>query len=264
MRSVVLCGFLVVVGLVPKVGTAQVFFQPTPPPLVNAANESWQMNGEPVFSDGIAYYAAGPTVFFDGNVMTRTGVYRGIPLYQDRTLEPHSIVFVPVGGNVMRPYERRREGELAGTTGSRTPSFPVQMASPTAALGAADAIHNAGALPGAESSAGTGGSAVPPPGVTLADASRTTAAGGADTATPARVSLMSVNAPQMRGPQGIWIEFGGERWYSAGTTASFDPERFAPAGTYHGFPVYRAREGSAEEIFVPAVPDGPLTTYRRQ
>ena len=26
----------------------------------------------------------------------------------------------------MRPYERRREGELAGTVGSRPPSFPIQ------------------------------------------------------------------------------------------------------------------------------------------
>src|SRR5207245_7484098 len=48
------------------------------------------------------------------------------PLYVDATLQPGSMVYVPIGGRVMRPYERKRYGELAGTTGSRTPWYPIQ------------------------------------------------------------------------------------------------------------------------------------------
>src|SRR5436853_2777834 len=126
MRPLVLSLFLFMMVLFPKLGNAQAYFLPTPPPQVTAANASWQINGEPVFYQGDFYFAAAPTVYFDGNVMKRTGVYRGIPLYEDSSLVPYSIVYVPVGGNVMRPYERKRYGELAGTVGSRAPWYPIQ------------------------------------------------------------------------------------------------------------------------------------------
>ena len=58
--------------------------------------------------------------------MQRTGTFEGVPIYEDATQTPFTVVYVPIGGNVVRPYERRREGELAGSTGSRIPSFPVQ------------------------------------------------------------------------------------------------------------------------------------------
>src|SRR5260221_13738899 len=112
MRQRVLSLVLVVAVLVPILGTAQVYQLPTPPPLVTAANAAWQINGEPVFYEGALYYPTGPTVFFDGSVMVRTGVNQGVPLYADTTLEPYSVVFVPIGGTLMRPYERRRAGEL--------------------------------------------------------------------------------------------------------------------------------------------------------
>src|SRR5205807_585862 len=126
MRPMVLALFLSIPLLLPKLGNAQAYNLPTPSPQVTAANSLWQINGEPVFFEGDVYYPAGPTVFFDGNVMYRSGVYRGVPLYVDATLTPGSYVYVPIGGNVMRPYERKRYGALAGTTGSRTPSFPIQ------------------------------------------------------------------------------------------------------------------------------------------
>ena len=66
-------------------------------------------------------------MFFNGNTMVRTGHYNGVPLYADATLEPYSIVYVPIGRGLMQPYERPRRGDLAGTTGSRPPSFPVQL-----------------------------------------------------------------------------------------------------------------------------------------
>ena len=61
---------------------------------------------------------------FDGKVMAPVGVYQRVPVYADVTLEPYSVVYVPVARNQLRVYERRRDGELAATTGSRTPSFP--------------------------------------------------------------------------------------------------------------------------------------------
>jgi hypothetical protein len=61
--------------------------------------------------------------------MSQVGVYRHVPVYADVTLEPHSVVYLPIGRQSMRGYERRREGELAGTTGSRMPAFPVEVAS---------------------------------------------------------------------------------------------------------------------------------------
>src|SRR5205823_5756894 len=92
---------------------------------VTAANASWQLAGQPIFYAGAFYYPTGPTVYFEGFVMVRTGVFEGVPLYADTTLEPFSVIYVPIGGNVMRPYEKPRTGPLTGTVGSRTPSFPI-------------------------------------------------------------------------------------------------------------------------------------------
>src|SRR5688572_21157906 len=105
---------------------AQVQSRPTDPPLVTAAAESWYQLREPLQFAGELYYPAGATVFFNGNHMVRTGHYNGVPLYADTTVEPYSIVLVPISRGTLQPYERRRNGDLAGTTGSRAPSFPVQ------------------------------------------------------------------------------------------------------------------------------------------
>ena len=88
MRSIVPGAFLFMALLMPNIGRAQVFSLPTPAPEVTAANADWQIRGEPIFHAGSVYYPAGPAVFFDGKVMARTGVYNGIPLYADSTLEP--------------------------------------------------------------------------------------------------------------------------------------------------------------------------------
>ena len=125
MRRFTLGWVLSMAVLLPNVGADQVSMRPNPYPQVTAANAAWQHRGEPVFHAGALYYPAGPAVFFDGNVMTRTGTYEGVPIYEDATQSPFTVVYVPIGGNVVRAYERRRDGELAGTMGSRTPSFPV-------------------------------------------------------------------------------------------------------------------------------------------
>src|SRR5437762_532000 len=106
---------------------AQISIQPTPPPTVTAENESWYVTNEPVLFAGNTYYPAGPSIHFLANEMVLSGLFRGVPLYTRTTIEPYSVVFLPVGGGLMRPYERRRSGDLAGTTGSSVPSLPVEI-----------------------------------------------------------------------------------------------------------------------------------------
>jgi hypothetical protein len=272
-----MCRLLAAAGLtaavlLPTNGNAQVYLLPTPVPQVTAARASWQVNGEAVFYAGAFYYPAGPTVYFDGNVMVRVGTYRTVPLYVDATLEPYSMVYVPVGGRVMRPYERPRAGDLAGTTGSRTPSFPVQSdAELSAAIGGTGLVTPAlpnvtepAVIPEANAPVG----AVRPPVLTpVAPAAAPTAQSSAaspqsaasQSATP--TGVLSIPPPSSN--IGVWIPYGGEQWRLAGEAVVFSPDRFTPVGEYHGFPVYRAMNGSPDEIYVPAVPDGALTPYRR-
>jgi hypothetical protein len=126
-RSAILRVFVLAV-LLPAPSTAQVTLRRTPEPGVTAANATWLQRGDPIFYAGSLYYPTGPTVFFDGNVMMRAGSFEGVPLYHDATLGPYEVIYVPIGGKLLRPYERKRAGDLAGTVGSRTPSFPVQLA----------------------------------------------------------------------------------------------------------------------------------------
>src|ERR1043165_4767843 len=110
--------------------SAQIQSRPTDQPIVTANNESWYLNREPVQFGGDLYYPAGATVFFNGNHMVRSGHYNGVRRSTDPTIEPFSIVYVPLERGMMQPYERVRQGSVAGTTASRPPSFPV-VATPT-------------------------------------------------------------------------------------------------------------------------------------
>src|SRR5688572_2217513 len=120
---------LIVAILLPINGSAQISYRPTPRPQVTAAGVPWVVSGEPIFFGGSFYYPTGPSVFFDGQLMARVGDYLSVPLYVDTTLEAYSRIFVPVAGGLMKPFERRRAGPLAGTVGSTTPAWPVQVAS---------------------------------------------------------------------------------------------------------------------------------------
>src|SRR5688500_15108768 len=125
MRGAVVAGALMWCVAVTSV-SAQVLDRPTPRPTRTAVNESWYVDREPIFVAGDYYYPAGASVFFDADTMVLTGFYASTPLYWDSTYEPHSVVFVPIGRGLMQPYERRRAGDVVGTSGSRPPSFPVQ------------------------------------------------------------------------------------------------------------------------------------------
>jgi len=228
---------------------AQLTIQETPPPMVTAASALWQINGEAIFYEGNFYYPAGATIFFDGAVMSRTGDYMGVPLYQDRTLEPYSVVYVPIGGTLMKPYERRRSGELAGTTGSRAPSFPVEspyerpLPEPLIGYGTGRSytprfVPTAGIVPIALVSE-------PPSAVSIILATR----------------LQTTSVPAPASDRRVWINYMDRQWFLAGTAVRFTAERFARIGEYDGFPVYREIKGRNDVVWVAVVTDGPVAPY---
>jgi hypothetical protein len=249
---------LVILGLtlVAHDARAQIMQQPTPSPAVTAANAGWYQRGEPIFYAGAYYYQAGPNVFFDGKVMSRTGLYEGIPLYEDSTIVPFSIVYVPIGGKVMRPYERRRDGDLAGTTASRAPSFPVQH--PSEAYRLMVASQSAPVVEIAPESASDLAAPVSSIGSTLpAPVSTTSISSPAPVATIARSA-----APRKPAKIESWVLYQGIRWYASGQARPFESGRFVQIGSYDGQPVYRA--GSDESaIYVPLVEGGFLTPFTR-
>ncbi len=104
---------------------AQVQSVPTLPPAVSAVGADWFARGAPVLFAGDLYYRAGARFHFDPNVMVPAGTLDGVTIYVDTSVQPYSEILVPIGGGLVQPYERRREGELAGTSGSHAPSFPT-------------------------------------------------------------------------------------------------------------------------------------------
>jgi hypothetical protein len=237
MRAFVVSLVLFVAVLFPKVSIAQVYPLRTAPAEVTAATAEWQINSEPIVVNSSVYLPTRAVRLFDGQVMTQVGVNQGVPVYADVTLEPNSIIYVPVGGDRMRTYERRRDRELAGTTGSRTPSFPV--ASPAA-------------TPAEERIVGTVGSIIP------------NAVGSPNvvTAPPRRTVVETIPRPRVN--SGVWLDFNGSRWYSAGPSASYSPDRFTKAGEYRGFPVFRENGAQTDEIWVQVVTEGPLAPYSKR
>ena len=246
MRGCGLAFVLTVAVLLPNVGNAQVSQFRTSPPDVSAGAAEWQINSTPIVVGGLSYFATRGYRLFDGQVMSQTGLFEGVPVYSDTTIEPYSQLYVPVGNGRMRVYERRRERELAGTTGSHVPTFPV--ASPAIPV-ASDR------LVGAEGTVGTSGAIIP--------RAAEDSGGLADRARPRRTSIMTATPPS-GAVNGVWLEFGGARWYSNGPAVSFSPDRFESIGEYRGFPVYRDRNGGSGDIWIAVVKDGPLAPYRKR
>ena len=246
---------------------AQGISQPTPPPIVTAENDAWYRQRQPVPFSGDTYYPAGATVFFNGNTMVRCGHYNGVPLYMDATIEPYSAILVPIGGGMLQPYERMRRGELAGTSGCRTPSFPARTARvanviPMAAgapvaTGPLDVMRSG--EPGAVGTTGRVSmrtpaslSPAPPTAVPVGTGGvavvRSQVAGG----------LLTARRPQ--GNDGVWVQFMGERWISAGPVVPLRGSDFVEVGEYNGFPVY-ARKGLQEDrIYLPSA--GGVVPFR--
>jgi hypothetical protein len=271
MRSQVFGMAVAAALLLPATGHAQVYMVQTGPPAVTAARSPWLRTGAPVFYKGAFYYPSGPTEFFDGRIMTRTGTYDGVPLYENPTLEPYSIVFVPVGSSLVRPYERRREGRLAGSVGSRTPSFPVQrdfesrwfrddddwtsdeVDRPWLGGAAVTDRHGVGRAQWdwPQTAIAPEGPALVPMAPRQPDAS---AASNVIRSVPVRETT---NA-------GAFVQFEDVRYYSSGRAVVNDAAQFSRAGEVKGAAVYRQVNGDPRTIFVEAVPGGGLAPYTRR
>ncbi len=244
---------------------AQVQSRPTDPPLVTAVNESWYQLREPVQFAGELYYPAGATVFFNGNTMVRTGHYNGVPLYADATVEPYSVVLVPIGRGLMQPYERPRRGDLAGTTGSTMPSFPAQLTPmatsfPEAAAPPTGLPLTAGAIgvytpESAPPRAGVrGGDPAPVRPATTPVVREAGAVGTSGIVSgPPRVrpsAMVSLRRPENN--DGLWVRFLGEKWVSAGAAVPFTDIEFTHVGEYGTFPVFARRDLNEDMIYIPS------------
>jgi hypothetical protein len=261
MRASTLAGAVLVALLLPKNSNAQAYAYGTPAPDVTAATAAWQAADAPIIVNGLVFFPTRGFRFFDAGVMTQSGVYEGVPVYADVTIEPYSIVYVPISRTTMRAYERRRDGALAGTTGSRTPSFPVEIASDTVLAGTRreEAAAAMAAVNAAARTVGTTGAvAVPEPPST------------AETIAPdrprsSRTRAAFIPSAPASGPNGVWLMFNGARWYADGTAVPFSADRFEPIGEYRGFLVYRAKDRDAKNgIWVSVVKDGPVAPYTRR
>jgi hypothetical protein len=245
--------FLVLGSGVASPTLAQISIQPTAPPTVTAENESWYVTNEPVVFAGNLYYPAGPSIHFLANEMVLSGLFRGVPVYTRTTIEPYSVVFVPVAGGVMRPYERRRAGDLVGTTGSSMPSLRVEI--PTA-FSPSTRIQAAGP-PFAETRAivtespSTEMQQMSPTAGVLDDRTQTVAS-TAGTGTIGRLAASRTSKRVGRAPaNNIYVEFNNQRWYSSASPASLDAGTFRRIGEWHGFPVFTSASTGPATIYIP-------------
>jgi len=237
---------VVILGLAAtSAASAQIQMQSTSAPTITAENESWYVTNEPVTFAGNNYYPAGPSIHFLPNEMVLSGFFRGVPLYTRTTIEPYSIVFVPVAGGLMRPYERRRSGDLVGTTGSSVPSLGVEIPS---AFGAASRIQAPGP-PFVE----TSGIVTEAP----SQAARVETEPFASLSESGGVSTVErLTAPRGkrvgRPPtNSVYVEFNNQRWYSTAPSKSVDAGTMRRVGEWHGFPVYTSPITGPSTIYIP-------------
>lgn len=240
---------------------AQPLLQPTPKPIVTADNEVWYQAGVPITFAGNIYFPAGPITHFNGNEMVRSGHYQGIPLYTRTTLEPYSIVFVPLYGGLVQPYERRRAGDVADTVGSVTPSFPVVRSTEQSNM---EYVPGAGMIQ-AQAPPSQLGAIVDrmpvEPTDQMAPTGRSVATTGAETVVPLG-PLVTAKKPE--GLNGVFVEFEKQRYFSSGPAREFDTAAFTRIGEYYGFSVYR-REGDTDTIYIPPLADRTIVApYRRR
>lgn len=245
---------------------AQATWQPARAPLVTAENTTWFQTGESILWNGDYYFPAGAAQGFNPYQMVRTGSYLGIPLYSDATLEPYSIVFVPLNGGRMQPYERRRTGLLAGTVGSRAPSLPTT----TSAEGFAPVDIQASVAQGPPDFApfydvSSVDQPVPlqrpaPIPEAIIPAVGPAAVGTTGGSAPAR-PVTTVLPPT--GANAIWVEYQGQRWYGTGKSIAYDASKLNAVGSYYGWTVYALKGDPSRTIYIPSIP-GRLAPYTRK
>ncbi len=243
---------------------AQVNVQPTPAPVVTADDRPWFRARDPIVFDGSLYYPTGAQIFFNRFDMIRSGYCDWVPLYIRTTLEPFSVLFVPVAGGLMQPYERRRS-PVPGTVGTPSPPFPVAVPASTVeptlddlrsvfyADRRVDGIESpvADVMPQPASSLGIVGNVPSGP--------RTVATTGS--VRPVRpAALRSAAKPQ--GLNGVFVEYAGRRWFSKGPAVSLDATAMIASGTHGAAPVYM-KPGDATTIYIQVAEStaGLMTPY---
>jgi hypothetical protein len=263
---------LVPVLLVSAAGVASAQLTRNPaadPPIVTAENEGWYDRGAPIQFAGYTFEQGGAARFFNSDSMVRAGNFAGIPLYVDTTEEPYSLVYVPIGRGLMQPYERPRRGDMAGTTGSHAPSFPVRPAL---------LYRDLATVPTAPTAPTQLGPTIPVLGEqfsrTLVDdtveyLSRQPVAAPVETVStmqaqspgPPTTSVVPVPiavAPPLtpadiqRAREKVWIEYRGDRWIPAGPAIPLENSGLARIGDYAGFPVF-GYDGRSDRIFLPSL-----------
>lgn len=254
--------------------SAQVVNQPAPAPVVTAETARWYLSGEPIAYAGHLYYPAGAQIHFNANEMVRSGSVHGVPFYSRTTLEPYSIVFVPLAGGMMQPYERRRTGDIAGTAGSTMPSLPTASTPADTAAGipqAAGAPSGASGAPAGAVGVPAGAAGVPP---VIQPASVAGAAPGRGAMNPAsaagRAPAPATRTPAQRQPtrtsigpkpdgvNAVFVDFRDRRWYSEGAAVRFDRTRMLQIGERRGFPVFADREAPEARIYIPVAVGGTM------
>lgn len=214
---------------------SQIVVVPTPQPTVTAENETWYLSGEPITYAGNLYYPAGAAIHFMRNEMVRSGFYRGIPLYTRPTIEPYSVVYVPLAGGLMQPYQRPRTGELTGTAGSVPNPLPV----PPATVPPGGLIPQAAGAP--SQTARIIPEQLPRPAVTepipppvASEAAEPVGTAGRLPTRPSRVRI----GGRPQGTNSIFIEYQGVRWYPVGPPRDIDVSRMVRLDDYQGFDVW--------------------------
>jgi hypothetical protein len=182
--------------------------------------------GAPVIYQGVAYFPTGPTVFFDGAIMVPVGSYAGLPLYVDPTIDPVRVLYVPVGGKLMRPFVWRPSEVEAGLV------YPPPREYPELAFDDPPPFYTPETTPGPFARRVIGPSV-----------------------------MLSGGVPVPLGPKGrgLWIEFGGRMWTPSGPGPERGP-RLKVIGDHFGFPVFQ-EPGRRDRIFIPSTDGGPLTSY---
>ena len=204
---------IVLILLLAAPAAAQVQSVPADPPIVTAENDNWYRLGQPMYFGGEQYLPSGPTIFFNGNTMVRTGHFNGVPVYEDSTREPFSVLYVPIGNRLMQPYVRR--------------TSPI----PAPASGIPEAVGTTGRI-----------------GRISPDSTVSTTGIVPAAPRPGAVGITSARRPESN--DGIWIEYRGARWVSAGQATRLTDE-FQQSGQHRGFPVYTRRGEPDGQIYLP-------------
>ena len=157
---------------------------------------------------------------------------------------------MPIGGNVVRPYERPREGELAGTVGSRPPSFPIRREGEESsvvrgATGITGMLGSAGGRRSCRSSM-TPSRPIDTAAICLSPRHFRQSDSGRAATSPAPAVLAGLGASSRRPV------------VQRGTGRAVVADRFVKWANTLDFPVYRLTNRRQDQIYIPSVAGGPV------